>query len=179
MSTDSATSSLEEKLVAAAQAERSARADNLVKNYVLVAVALGAVPVPLADLAGVMALQVKLVHGLAKHYDVPFKGNVARSLIASLLSGAVSTVGFAGLASIGKGIPFLGALAGGGGVAVTAGAVTYAVGQVFAKHFESGGTLLDFDPNKLKSLFKVELKKGEAAAAEAAEAPKDSAPAAA
>jgi uncharacterized protein (DUF697 family)/pimeloyl-ACP methyl ester carboxylesterase len=178
MTTETVVTDLEEKLTVAAQAERLARADNLVKNYVLVAVVLGAVPVPLADLAGVMALQVKLVHGLAKHYEVPFKQNLARSLVASLVSGAASMIGFAGLASIGKGIPVLGVLAGGGGVAVTAGAVTYAVGQVFARHFESGGTLLDFDPHKVKSMFKVELKKGKVAAAEASEAPKEQAPAA-
>ncbi len=156
--------SFEEKLTAAARAERLVRARSLTKNYILVSAGIGLVPLPLADLAGVMALQVKLVHGLAKVYEVPFKENVTKSLLASLLSGASSVIGVMGLASLAKTIPVLGTLAGGGGVAVTAASVTFATGEVFTRHFESGGTLLDFDPHKMKALFKRELKNGKAAA---------------
>ncbi len=166
--------SFEEKLTAAAHAERLVRARSLTKNYILASAGIGLVPLPLADLVGVMALQVKLVHGLAKVYDVPFKENLTKSLLASLLSGASSVIGVMGLSSLAKSIPVLGTLAGGGGVAVTAASVTFATGEVFTRHFESGGTLLDFDPHKMKALFKRELKNGKAAA----EA-HDSAPAAA
>lgn len=156
--------SFEEKLTAAARAERLVRARSLTKNYILASAGIGLIPLPLADLAGVMALQVKLVHGLAKVYEVPFKENVTKSLLASLLSGASSVIGVMGLASLAKTIPVLGTLAGGGGVAVTAASVTFATGEVFTRHFESGGTLLDFDPHKMKALFKRELKNGKAAA---------------
>ena len=155
---------LEEKLTAAARAERLVRARSLTKNYILASAGIGLVPLPLADLVGVMALQVKLVHGLAKVYEVPFKENITKSLLASLLSGASSVIGVMGLASLAKTIPVLGTLAGGGGVAVTAASVTFATGEVFTRHFESGGTLLDFDPHKMKALFKRELKNGKAAA---------------
>ena len=155
---------LEEKLTAAARAERLVRARSLTKNYILASAGIGLVPLPLADLAGVMALQVKLVHGLAKVYEVPFKENITKSLVASLLSGASSVIGVLGLSSLAKTIPVLGTLAGGGGVAVTAASVTYATGEVFTRHFESGGTLLDFDPHKMKALFKRELKNGKAEA---------------
>lgn len=167
METIEQTASLEEKLSACVCAERRASAQSLIKNYVFVSAGLALIPVPLADLGGLMALQVKLVHGLCKHYDVPFKENIVKSLVTSLLSGATSVIGVMGLASIAKSVPVLGTLGGIGGVAVTGSAVTYATGQVFAKHFESGGTLLDFDPAKMKSLFKRELKKGKEAAAEA------------
>jgi uncharacterized protein (DUF697 family) len=156
--------SFEEKLTAAAHAERLVRARSLTKNYILASAGIGLVPLPLADLVGVMALQVKLVHGLAKVYDVPFKENLTKSLLASLLSGASSVIGVMGLSSLAKSIPVLGTLAGGGGVAVTAASVTFATGEVFTRHFESGGTLLDFDPHKMKALFKRELKNGKAAA---------------
>ena len=156
--------SFEQKLTAAAHAERLVRARSLTKNYILASAGIGLVPLPLADLVGVMALQVKLVHGLAKVYDVPFKENLTKSLLASLLSGASSVIGVMGLASLAKTIPVLGTLAGGGGVAVTAASVTFATGEVFTRHFESGGTLLDFDPHKMKALFKRELKNGKAAA---------------
>lgn len=141
--------------------ERLAEANSLIKNYVIAATAFGLIPIPLADLGALMALQIKLVHGLATHYGVPFKENMVKSLIASLLSGATSIVSVMGLASIAKAIPVLGTLGGGASVAITGGAVTYAVGQVFAKHFESGGTVLNFDPNKMREVFRRKVKEGE------------------
>jgi len=151
----------EDKLTAVARAERLARAHGLVQNYVLGAASIALVPLPLVDLAGLAALQVKLVHGLAKHYDVPFKDSVAQSLVAALLSGASSVLLAKGLASLAKAIPGLGTLAG-GSVAISGASVTYAVGEVFVKHFESGGTLLDFDPRQVKDAFQHLVKKGKA-----------------
>ena len=142
-------------------AERQAAADSLIKNYVITSTALGLIPLPLVDLAGFMALQIKLVHGLTKHYGVPFKENLVKSLVTSLISGAGSIIGVMGISSISKLVPGLGTLGGGASVAITAGAVTYAVGQVFVRHFESGGTLLDFDPKKMRDVFKRKLKEGE------------------
>ncbi len=139
---------------------RCTEAESLIKNYVIVSLGLGLIPVPAADLAAFMALQVKLVHGLAKHYDVPFKESLGKSLVASLLSGGTSALTVLGLSSLSKAIPVLGTLGGGAGVAISAGAFTYAVGQVFLKHFESGGTLLNFDPKATQDLFKAKLKEG-------------------
>ena len=164
MTTSDSAVPFEEKLAAAVRAERLAKAHGLVKNYVLAAAGIGLVPLPLADLAGLIALQVKLAHGLAKHYDVPFQRSAVRSLVASLLSGTSSTFLAKGFASLAKAVPVLGGLAGGGGVAAAAASLTYAVGEVFIQHFERGGTLLDFDLDKAKALFRRELKTGHAAA---------------
>lgn len=164
MNTNDITPSLAEVMAA----ERHAAAESLIKNYVITAAGLGVIPLPLVDLAGIMALQIKLVHGLTKHYGVPFKENIGKSLITSLISGAGSIIGVMGISSISKLIPGLGTLSGGASVAFTAGAVTYAVGQVFAKHFESGGTMLDFDPKKMRDLFRRKLKEGQEVAGQAA-----------
>ena len=173
--------SLEDKLTEAARAERLARAHSLVQNYVLASASIALVPVPLLDLAGITAVQVKLVHGLAKHYDVPFKENIAKSLVAALLSGASSVLLVKGLVSLAKAIPVLGTLAG-GSIAISGASVTYAVGEVFIRHFESGGTLLDFDPKQVKGLFQRLLKKDKATEEvvheSVAETPVDSTPAA-
>jgi len=181
MATPDSEISLEDKLTAAARAERLARAHSLVQNYVLASAGIALVPVPLLDLAGITAVQVKLVHGLAKHYDVPFKENIAKSLVAALLSGASSVLLVKGLASLAKAIPVLGTLAS-GSIAISGASVTYAVGEVFIRHFESGGTLLDFDPKQVKGLFQRLLKKDKAAAETVqeavAETPVDSTPAA-
>ena len=47
-------------------------------------------------------------------------------------------------------------------------ATTYAVGQIFIQHFESGGTLLSFDAEKAMGLFKGLFKKGRVEAEEMA-----------
>jgi hypothetical protein len=44
-------------------------------------------------------------------------------------------------------------------------ASTVAVGRVFLQHFEAGGTLLDFDPEKMKSYFEAEFNKARTGAA--------------
>ena len=160
----------EAKLTVAHRAERLAGAQSLAQNYVLAAAGLALVPVPLADLIGVMALQVKLVHGLAGHYGVPFKASLAQSLLASLLSGSSATLVGRVLASLAKAVPGLGNLAGSGGMAVSFASVTYAVGAIFIRHFESGGTLLDFDSQKTKPLFRHVLLDGPVATATLAEA---------
>lgn len=169
MATLDSESSPEARLAVARRAERLADAENLAQHYVLAAAGLALVPVPLADLIGVMALQVKLVHGLAGHYGVPFKASLAQSLLASLLSGASATLVGRALASLAKAVPGLGSLAG-GGAAVSLASVTYAVGAIFIRHFESGGTLLDFDSQKTKLLFRHALLASPAVAVAPAEA---------
>lgn len=140
--------------------ERLLASHNLVKSYVNAAITLGLLPMPLLDLAVLMGLQVKLVHGLAEHYDVPFTDTLCRALLTSLLSGSSSVVAVLGLSSLAKSVPPLASLGGGASVALAAGTLTYAVGQVFAQHFETGGRLTTFKPEKMNSTFKAEMKEG-------------------
>jgi hypothetical protein len=46
-------------------------------------------------------------------------------------------------------------------MSIIGGASTYALGKVFIQHFESGGTFLDFDPEKVKEHFATLYKEGE------------------
>ena len=50
---------------------------------------------------------------------------------------------------------------------VFAGASTYAIGQVFIQHFESGGTFLDFEPAKVREYFRRQFGRGRDLASEA------------
>jgi hypothetical protein len=45
-------------------------------------------------------------------------------------------------------------------MALLAGASSYALGEVFKKHFSTGGTFLDFDPKRLKKLYNEKFEKG-------------------
>jgi len=46
------------------------------------------------------------------------------------------------------------------------GASTYAIGNLFIRHFESGGTLLNMDPQKMREHFKEEFENGKKVAEE-------------
>ena len=55
---------------------------------------------------------------------------------------------------------------------LTSGASTWALGKVFIQHFESGGTFLDFNPEKVREYYKVQFEEGrKMAAGEKAEVP--------
>ena len=127
---------------------RSQEANRIVKNHVIGSMGLSLVPIPLVDLVALSGIQLKMLHNLAKLYRVPFSENLGKSLIMALVGGVMPTSTAITLASFAKAIPGLGTATGMVSVSVLGGATTYAIGSVFTQHFETGGTLLDFDPKK-------------------------------
>lgn len=138
--------------------------DGIIKDHVIAAMACGLVPAPVFDMVSVVAVQLRLTHKLSKAYGVPYAENIAKSVILALVGGVLPTMATAGLASALKFMPGVGSFIGGAGVALLSGGLTYAVGRVLSQHFESGGTLLDFDPMRVRDRFKAELKAGQEAA---------------
>src|SRR5688572_25947542 len=125
--------------------ERLAAADAIVRRNVLWACGAGILPLPLFDMLAVTAIQIKTIKQLSDLYGVTFREDLAKKLIASLLTGVLGvSLGF-GVASLAKLIPLVGTALGVLTLPVIAGAATHATGKVFIMHFEAGGTLLDFD----------------------------------
>ncbi len=147
---------------AAPQESRLTQAGKVVRNYSLGNIAMGAIPLPLVDLAGITAVQLKMLHSLSKLYDIPFSKELAKSAVSSLL-GSSLPMHFAGpaSASLAKFIPFIGQGLAYATLPVFSGASTYAVGKVFVQHFESGGTFLTFDPEKVRAYFEEQMKEGQ------------------
>jgi len=146
--------------------ERSEKAQKVTSTAAKWAAGAGLVPVPLLDVAGVAGVQLKLVHDLAKLYDIPFAKDRAKALIAALVGGGVPSVLSSGVFSLVKAVPVVGPLAGIALMPALAAAATVALGRVFTQHFEAGGTLLDFDPDKTRAYFQQELEREKAAAAD-------------
>ena len=144
---------------------RSSQASKLIKKHVIVAMGASLVPIPLFDLVALTGVQLKMLHSVAKLYEVPFSKNLGKSSIASLLGGVMPTSTAMTLASLAKAVPGLGTATGMITVSVLGGATTYAIGSVFVQHFESGGTLLDFDPKKMREYFSSKLDEGKEVAA--------------
>jgi uncharacterized protein (DUF697 family) len=105
----------------------------------------GLIPVPLLDLAAISLVQLKMVHSLARLYGVPFQRSAAKSIIGALIGGGGTFVLAPPVASLVKFVPVVGTLGGMLTEPAIAAAATYALGKVFIQHFESGGTLLDFN----------------------------------
>jgi uncharacterized protein (DUF697 family) len=139
---------------------RSARVEKIILKNVVWALGIGILPIPVVDLVGVTAVQVKMLKEISDVYDLPFREGIAKKLVGSLLSGLGSVaLGSLAVVSLIKFIPAVGMALGGLGVPVFAGAFTYATGKVFMMHFESGGTILDFDPQAVRSHFRAEFEK--------------------
>jgi uncharacterized protein (DUF697 family) len=133
----------------------------IVKNYVWWSLGAGLIPFPLVDMAAVAGVQLKMVADISSEYHVKFSENRARIIIVTLLGSLVPS-GLAGgfVGSLLKALPLVGTFAGTISMSLFSGATTYAIGQVFIRHFELGGTLLDCDVNKMKAYFEEQFEVG-------------------
>jgi uncharacterized protein (DUF697 family) len=145
---------------------RSSEAGNIIKKHVILVMGASLVPIPLFDLVVLSGVQLKMLYSLTRLYEVPFSKNLGKSSIASLLGGVMPTSSAMTLASLAKAVPGLGTATGMISVSLLGGATTYAIGSVFMQHFESGGTLLDFDPKKMRAYFSSKVKEGKAVVAD-------------
>ncbi len=144
--------------------EREVGAKLIVKKWSLWSAGVGIVPIPLVDLIGTVGIQVKMLKDLADHYELPFKEDLGKTAVASLVGGVGATgLGWSSVRSLIKAIPLVGTVAAFTVMPAFAGASTMAAGKVFIQHFESGGTFLTFDPNKVRGFYEEELAKAKGA----------------
>ena len=137
-----------------------ASVDAIIRKRVYAAIGIGFVPVPLVDFLGLTALQLELIHSLAKAYGVEFKKERVKSIISSLCGGLLTTASVPLAASLLKSIPVIGITAGAATISIMGGATTYALGWVFDRHFRKGGNLIDFDADEAKTYFKEKVEEG-------------------
>jgi uncharacterized protein (DUF697 family) len=155
--------------------ERITDANKIVSRYALWAAGGGLIPVPTLDIAAIVAVQIKMVSDLSKLYGVPFSQDRAKTVVGALiggvLPGALAGSSLAVLGTVIKLIPIVGTAV---GMAVSSGfayALTQAVGKIFVMHYETGGSLLNFEPEKVRGHFEAEFKGASATPAPAVETP--------
>jgi uncharacterized protein (DUF697 family) len=124
----------------------------VVRKYSLWSAGAGLVPLPLFDLAAFSVLQLQMLKTLTSLYEIEYSEQRLKIYTGTLLStiAPFTPTGIV-LRSMLKTVPIIGQVAGVTIVAATGGASTYALGKVFIQHFELGGTLLDFDPEKMRT----------------------------
>lgn len=139
------------------QDTRHDRAAAIISSAVAWSAAAGAVPLPLIDMVAVGAVQAKMVVDLSNLYGESASKEAARGLVSVLL-GTLVPAGVTGslLGSGSKLVP-VAALVGMASMAAFSAAATYAIGKVFVRHFEKGGTLNDFSADAVKEEFKQDF----------------------
>lgn len=133
------------------------QADNIIKNSVVFSMGAGLIPVPVADFMAVTAVQIEMIRRLCKVYDVDFKETEGKAAIMALTSSGVARLSGRMLAKM---VPFVGSIIGGVAVSALSGAATYALGEVFKRHFSEGGTFLNFDWSSFKNFYNEKFEKG-------------------
>jgi uncharacterized protein (DUF697 family) len=110
-------------------------------------------------MVGVGGVQLYMLRRLSDIYGVPFSKNLGKSVLSSVIGALVPENASMAALSIIKGVPIVGhAISGVTMAGVSAGA-TWVIGNVFIKHFASGGTLLDFNPPDYREFIKVQKEK--------------------
>jgi uncharacterized protein (DUF697 family) len=147
---------------------RELSAENKIKNYVIASVGASIVPVPLFDIAAVVAIQLRMIQKLSQLYGQPFSERAARNIITALAGGVLGYgAGFVVAASAVKVIPGIGWMVGMASLPLVAGAATYAVGRSLVKHFEEGGSMFDFSADRMRAYYQEQFEKGKELAAKA------------
>ncbi|MGE5479914.1 MAG: YcjF family protein [Chloroflexota bacterium] len=136
-----------------AESQTLKEATGIMNKYILWSMGAGFIPIPLIDTAAVTGVQLKMLNDMSKAYGIEFKANRVKSIVAALVGGlSADMVSRSMFNSWLKTVPFIG-IVGQLSMPAYSGATTYAVGKVFIQHFESGGTFLDFNPDKVKNYF--------------------------
>jgi uncharacterized protein (DUF697 family) len=129
------------------RAARRAAAMRIVRRYAAVSAAAGAaIHSPLLDVAALGGVHISLIRDLTHHYGGEFSEQAARGVVvaigASVLPGTIGTI--AGHKALGL-LPFITPGAGLLVMAASSAAASYAVGSIFVRHFEAGGSLATFN----------------------------------
>ena len=134
-----------------------ASANRIINRYVAYSAGTALLPLPVLDMVAVTAIELRMLKRLSDYYGLVFSEQRGKALIGSLLGGFHAALFTKSLL---KTVPIIGLVGALVPMGVLAGALTYAVGKVFVHHFETGGTLLDFDPAKFQPFFGSKLKEG-------------------
>ena len=143
------------------------KAQKLIRNLSLWSAGVGLIPVPLVDALGVGGVQVYLIRELTKLYEVPFTRERAKALITAVVGGGVPVLLGGSATSLLAAIPLVGQVLSVAVMPVISGASTLALGRVFNEHLKTGGTLLDFDSEALRTHYQSEFEKAKQEVAEA------------
>ncbi|MBO6783270.1 MAG: DUF697 domain-containing protein [Alphaproteobacteria bacterium] len=139
----------------------TAEASQIIRRHTAYAAAGGLVAIPVVELAICTTIQLRMIAKLCDEYGVRFSENAVKASVGALVGSVIpiSSIGYSVFAAA-RSVPGVGQILGVLTLPVLAGALTWAVGRVFAWHFAGGGSLEDFDAEAAKDRFKEEFEEG-------------------
>ena len=136
------------------------KAQPIIKDHVLFAAGAGLVLPTVFDILSVTAIQLDMLRQLCNLYEQEYEETRGKAFISSLAGTTLASLAARGVGSLVKMIPFVGTFVGGFSMSIFSGAMTYALGQVMAQHFSAGGSISEFDEEKLKEYYEEQFEKG-------------------
>ena len=97
-----------------------------------------------------------MVEQLSELYNIPYSEQLGKGLIAAVILGIHSSWTTFLMTKV---APFVGLFAAGAPSALLNGALTYAIGKTLVDHYETGGTLRNFDPQHAHVYWQKRLKR--------------------
>jgi len=139
--------------------QRNEVASKLVDRFAIWSGVAGLLPLPLVDTIAVGGLQLQMLRRISKIYGVAFSENGGKAVLASIAGSMIPATSGIGAASVLKAVPIFGTIVSGFVMPVLSAGATYAIGKAFIQHFETGGTLLDFNPPDYREFIKAQKEK--------------------
>lgn len=139
--------------------DRLDQANAIVHRNTYWAMGAGVLPLPFLDIVTIAGVQLKVIRELSSIYNQPFREDIAKKAITSLIA-SIGSVGLGTVigSSLLKFVPVVGQSLGIVSVPVISGMITHAVGRTFVAHLEKGGTVLDFNTKSMRKYFRQEYK---------------------
>jgi len=137
--------------------DKSTQAKKIVSKYTKGIAVVGLLPLPLVDALVISGAQLKMLQSLSQLYEVTFTEVKGKAVLSALLGSVLPLSLRTSLFSLFKANPVVAAVAGSLSMSAFSSASTYAIGKVFILHFESGGTLLNFDSEKMREYYQQQL----------------------
>lgn len=134
------------------------QAQKVITKHLYIATGAGLIPIPLVDVAVLSVVQANMISELCDVYRVSYEKSIDKVLLTSVAGGALPKLA----ASLIKIIPGAGSLLGGILRAGFSAASTYAIGEVFIRHFEEGGNMKNFNFYLFQDFYYEMLEKGRA-----------------
>jgi len=132
---------------------RRAGAMKIVHQYVLFSAAAGLVTVPVLDVAALGALHVALIKEITEYFGAEFSEHAARNIVIAIAAGLVpGSIGSVIGRKVLRALPFMTHGLGLATMSAFSAAVSYALGILFIRDFEAGGTLESFNVEDLHRL---------------------------
>lgn len=132
-----------------------------INRHALWAAGAAMIPIPMIEVVTNTTMQIHMIAKLCDFYGVKFSDQAVKAAIGTFVGVVVPAGGIGASAYlVARSVPLFGPVLGFTTAPLLAGGMTWAIGRVFAWHFDRGGTMVDFDAESATARFRREFEAG-------------------